>query len=314
MAAPAFDLLVLGDVNPDLVLAGGDVTPAFGQAEHLVDEAELTLGGSGAITAAGAARLGLRVAMAGVVGDDLFGRWAREQLEGRGVDTGGLVTDPDVSTGVSVILSGDRDRAILTHLGTIASLRGERVDPALLRKTRHVHVPSYFLQRALAPDLPALFAHVHDAGGTTSVDPNWDPTEAWDGGLRELLPLTDVFLPNDIEVRRVARTSDLDRASTELARSAGLVVVKAGAEGALAATRDGLTRVAARPIHVVDTTGAGDSFDAGFLAGWLGGRDLEAALDLANACGAISCAALGGIDAQPTLAEAEAFILQESLA
>jgi bifunctional ADP-heptose synthase (sugar kinase/adenylyltransferase) len=80
--AHPLDLLVLGDANPDLVLLG-DVEPAFGQAERLVERAHLTVGGSGAIAACGAARLGLRVGFCGVVGDDLFGRFLRARLEGR---------------------------------------------------------------------------------------------------------------------------------------------------------------------------------------------------------------------------------------
>src|SRR5690349_21175876 len=78
MVAGDPDLLVLGDANPDLVLRGGDVVPAFGQAEHLVDDARLTIGGSGAILACGAAKLGLRVAIAAVVGDGLFGGSIRD--------------------------------------------------------------------------------------------------------------------------------------------------------------------------------------------------------------------------------------------
>lgn len=313
MTEPVFDLLVLGDVNPDLVLAGGDVVPAFGQAEHLVDAATLTLGGSGAITAAGAARLGLRVAMAAVVGDDLFGRWSRETLGGRGVDVTGVVVDPDATTGLSVILSGERDRAILTHVGSIGALRADLVDAGLLGAARHVHVSSYFLQTRLRPDLPRLLRGVRDAGGTTSIDPNWDPTETWDTGLLDLLPHVDVFLPNDVEIRRIAHTSDLEAALRRLLDATSLVAAKAGADGAIAATPEGIVHVSARPVRVLDSTGAGDSFDAGFLAGWLGGRSLEDALALANACGALSCAALGVVESQPTLPEVEAFLAAEGM-
>ena len=309
--AAAFDLLVLGDVNPDVVLSGGDIVPAFGQAEHLVEAAELTLGGSGAILAAGASRLGMRVAIAGVVGDDVYGRFVRSILEERGVDTGALVVDPTVRTGVSVVLSGDRDRAILTHLGAIASLRVSDVGAELLASARHVHVSSFFLQRSLAPGVGRLFAELRAGGTTTSVDPNWDPSEQWDGGLLDALEATDVFLPNDMEARRVAHTSDLDEAVVSLAQRARVVVVKTGADGAMAGTRTQTCRVPGRVVHVEDTTGAGDSFDAGFLVGWLGGRSLEDAVRLANACGAISTTALGGITAQPTLGEADAFLAQE---
>jgi sugar/nucleoside kinase (ribokinase family) len=307
------DLLVLGDANPDLVLRGGDVVPAFGQAEHLVDDARLTLGGSGAIMAAGAARLGLRVAFAGVVGDDHLGAWCRGALEDRGVDTSGVIVDPSASTGVSVILSGQIDRAILTHPGTIAALRAEHVDRGLLDRARHVHVSSFFLQTARRPGLRGLLGSVRADGATTSLDPNWDPAEAWDGGLLDVLREVDVFLPNDMEVRRIAHTSDLEQALGQLLVATPLVVTKLGAEGAIAATRDGAIRAGSRHVEVVDTTGAGDSFDAGFLAAWLGGRRLEDALALANACGALSCATLGGIDAQPTLVEADAFAVAEEV-
>ena len=297
-----FDLLVLGDANPDLVLTG-DVEPAFGQAERLVDGAHLTVGGSGAIVAAGAARLGLRVGFCGVVGDDQFGGFLRDELEHRGVDVGGLVIDANRPTGVTVVLARPDDRAILTHAGTIADLRVDLIDPTRLGRARHVHVSSYFLQRRLAPKLPALFERVRAGGATTSVDPNWDPAERWDGGLRDLLGRIDVFLPNATEATRIADVTELDDAVLALAERAGVVVAKAGADGALAAHGERLVRAPAPSIEVVDTTGAGDAFDAGYLASMLAGDPLERSLAIANACGALSTRAVGGVDAQPTMDE-----------
>ena len=171
-----FDVLVLGDANPDLVLVGEEVVPAFGQAERLVDDARLVIGGSGAIFACGAAKLGLRVAFAAVVGDDVFGRFMCDQLQAHGVDTSAIAMLPDRSTGVTVVLSGREDRAMLTFPGTIGDLRRSVIDADLLRKTRHIHVSSYFLQQALIPELPALFAEARDGEATTSIDPNWDPS------------------------------------------------------------------------------------------------------------------------------------------
>jgi sugar/nucleoside kinase (ribokinase family) len=309
--APAFDLLVLGDVNPDLVLRGGDVVPAFGQAEHLVDEAVLTVGGSGAIMACAAARLGMRVVLCGVVGDDLFGRFVCDELERRGVETQGIVTAADRPTGVTVVLSGSEDRAILTMPGTIAELRADAIDASLLDDARHVHVSSYFLQRALQADLLGVFERVHGAGGTTSIDPNWDPTEAWDAGLLDVLGATDVFFPNAVEATRVARISDVGEAIARLNEHAGLVVVKRGDLGASAGSRNERATVAGRSVGVVDTTGAGDSFDAGFLAAWLGGEPLERALAIANACGALSTRATGGVNGQVTWDEAVAALEED---
>jgi sugar/nucleoside kinase (ribokinase family) len=302
-----FDLMVLGDANPDLVLTG-DVVPAFGQAERLVDEAHLTVGGSGAIVAAGAARLGLRVGFCGVVGDDPFGRFLREELERRGVDVGGLVVDEARPTGVTVVLARPNDRAILTHAGTIADLRTGLIDPERLERARHVHVSSYFLQERLAPELPALFGRARAHGATTSVDPNWDPAERWDGGLRDLLGHIDVFLPNATEATRIADVPGLDDAVLALAERAGVVVAKDGAGGAVAAHGERLVRAGAPTVDALDTTGAGDAFDAGYLASMLAGDALERSLAIANACGALSTRALGGVDAQPTMDEALAVL------
>jgi sugar/nucleoside kinase (ribokinase family) len=297
------DLLILGDANPDLVLTG-DVEPAFGQRERLLDGANLTVGGSGAIVACGAARLGLRVAFCGVVGDDLFGRFMRDELDRRGVDVTMLVVEPDRSTGLTVVLARPDDRAILTHEGTIGDLRAGSIDFEFLAAASHVHVASYFLQGRLAPDLPALFERVRANGATTSLDPNWDPSERWNGGVRGLLSHTDVFLPNASEAVHIAGTATLDEAVITLADTAGLVVAKAGPDGAVAARGDELVRAPAPAVDPVDGTGAGDSFDAGFLASWLAGDPLERALAIANACGGLSTRALGGVDAQPTIDEA----------
>ena len=344
------DLLVLGDCNPDLVLRGGDLRPRFGQAEQLVDEARLVVGGSGAIMACGAARLGLRTALVGVVGDDALGRWLLDQLAGRGVDVGGCVVDPARPTGLTVVLSEPGDRAILTAVGTIAALRAEDVDPERRRAARHLHASSYYLQAALRPGLAGLFREARRDGRGTSLDPNWDPAGTWDGGLHALLPYTDCLLPNGEEAVRIAAAlprpegsftaaagaagrpeaphaagasgrlgepgtaarpgpAGVEAAAAALAAAGPLVAVKLGADGAVAAAPGGRGPVrasvpAAARAAVADTTGAGDSFDAGFLFGHLAGWPLERTLAFACACGALSTRAAGGTAAQPTLDEA----------
>jgi ribokinase len=305
----AFDLVVLGDVNPDLVLSGGDVEPSFGQAEHLVERARLTVGGSGAILACAAAKLGLRVALCGVVGEDLFGRFMREEVARRGVDVRGMVVDGDRPTGLTVVLSKPTDRAMLTMPGTIGALRVDMLDTDVLADTRHVHVSSYFLQNDLAPGLPALFARLRASNVTTSVDPNWDPAGSWDSGVLELLDVTDVFLPNEIEATRIAHISDVPQAIRRLCAHARFVVVKEGGAGSSAGGDAGYVKAQPIPTHVVDTTGAGDAFDAGFLSAFLGGAPLEDAIAMANACGAISTRATGGVDGLATPEEAKAALV-----
>jgi sugar/nucleoside kinase (ribokinase family) len=284
------DLLVVGDCNPDLILSGGDVVPEFGQWEKVVDDMRLVPGGSSTIVAAGAARLGLPTSLVAALGDDLFGRFMLDAMSERGVDTGGCVIRADAATGLTVALTRGDDRAILTAPGAIATLRAEEVDGVRLRRATHLHVGSYFLLDGLRPGLHELVRTAKAAGATVSLDPQGDPAGGWDGGLRDLLPSVDVLFVNENEA-----------AAIDAGRS-GLVVVKRGPQGASAGGVD----VAPPAVDAVDATGAGDSFDAGFLAAWLAGQPVEQALRLGCACGALSTRALGGTAAQPTLDEARA--------
>lgn len=302
----AYDLLVVGEINPDLVLRGDDVVPRFGQAEKMVDAADLTIGSSSAIMACAAARLGLRTAFVGVVGDDAFGRFMLDAMTERGIDMRSCIVDDALATGVSVILSQGDDRAILTHLGAISALRADQVDRALLREARHMHVGGYFLLDALRPGLAELFREARREGLGTSLDTNWDPRDRWNDELASVLAQTDVLFPNAEEARRIAGRSSLDEAIDALGDVVPTVAVKLGAAGGRAG-RDG--RQASAPslaIELVDTTGAGDTFDAGFLYGHLNGWTLDDALRLACACGSLSTRAAGGTEAQPTLEEARA--------
>jgi sugar/nucleoside kinase (ribokinase family) len=297
-----FDLLIPGEINPDLILSG-DVEPRFGQAEKLVDSATLTVGSSSVITACGAARLGLKVAFIGVCGADLFGRFMLEEMQQRGVDTSAVLVDPQQSTGLTVILNKGHDRAMLTFPGAIAALRADQVTDDLLRHARHLHVASYFLQDSLHPGLPDLFRRARALGLSISLDTNWDPSGRWEGVL-DLLPLVDIFLPNAAEACALAGEADVTLAAGNLATRTGIVAVKLGREGALAVQAEQIFRVPSLEVEAVDTVGAGDNFNAGFLYGYLSGWPLQRSLRLAAVCGALSTRAAGGIAAQPTLHQA----------
>ncbi|MFJ2956353.1 carbohydrate kinase family protein [Streptomyces sp. NPDC087270] len=309
---PTFDLLVVGDVNPDVVVGPLTGPLAFGQREQLVSTGLLTLGGSAAIMACGAARLGLKVAFAGRIGADDTGAYVRAALAARGVDTHALREDPGLPSPLTAVLNraagpGEQggDRAILTAPGTLAATTGDDVPAALLADCRHVHAASYFLMPKLAAALPDLFRTARGHGATTSLDTNDDPEGRWDpAGLAAALPVTDYLLPNAQEARALSGAADLERAAAALAGQGPTVVVKDGADGALAHDGTALLRTPAVPVTPLDTVGAGDSFDAGFVAGMLAGLPLEGALALAAACGALSTRAYGGTGAQPTWDEA----------
>ena len=300
---PAFDLLVLGDAKPDLVVTG-DVEVAFGGGERLVEPARLTLGGSGGIAACGAARLGLRVAFVGVVGEDAFGRFVSDSLIAHGVDTTGLIVDPTVHTGLSIVLKRGDEEAVLTSVGSVALLAASVVDRDLIASARHVHVASLFLQDELRPGLADAFAHAHAHGVSTSIDPNRDPTGEWNGGLLDLLAATDILFANSVEIREMTGVDDVDVAAEALAERGAVVAVKFGLGGGLAMWADEVVRSAASPGEVVDPTGAGASFAAGFIAGRLEGWSIDRCLSLAVACAALSSRAIGGTAGQPTMEEA----------
>jgi ribokinase len=302
-SGPRPGVLVVGDANPDLVLRG-DVVPRFGQAEQLLEDAALVIGGSAAITAHALARLGRPVALVAAVGDDAFGERLRGQLSEAGVDVGRVVVRPDVPTGLTVVLSRGADRAMLTHAGAIDSLTASEVlaavDDLRTQGTVHVHVSSLYLQPGLAAVLPDVLRAAQEAGLTTSLDTNDDPTGRW-AGLEWMLPHLDVLLPNRAEATALGRDPDPHRAAAALASRGPLVVVKDGDRGAFAVAPDGdVVEAAATPRQPVDTTGAGDTFDAAFLDAWLDAMPLPVALRRAVAAGSLAVAAAGGTAGQPT--------------
>lgn len=308
--ADMIDVLVLGDVNPDLVLRG-DVVPRFGQAVQLLDSAELVLGGSAAITAHALARLGRRTRLAAAVGPDLFGRAILHLLRAGGVDTAAVLVSEELCTGLTVILSRGHDRAILTHLGAISSLSAGQAEHQLAAAARdgarHLHVSSYFLLGRLAVALPYLLATAHSHGLTTSLDTNNDPSGQWNG-LAEVLPDLDYFLPNCDETLAVAARltgesrDDVRWAATTIARYGPTVVVKDGPRGALRVEPNGsVLSESGTPVGAVDTTGASDTFNAAYLDSVLRGLGQHECLRRATRAGALSTQAVGGIAGQPTL-------------
>jgi sugar/nucleoside kinase (ribokinase family) len=300
------DLVVLGDCNPDVLVLGGDVTPAFGQREQLVPSISLVIGGSAAITAVAAARLGLSVALVAAVGADPAGEFMLSQLAAEGVDVAAVAIRDDVPTGMTVALSRGGDRAILTALGAMASLTAADIPGALLGRARHVHASSYFLlEDSLGPGLADVLAAARAAGCATSLDTNWDPSGRWgDERLTAAIAQADLLLPNEAEALRLSGAASLSAAAGTLTAAGARLVVKLGERGALCAAGPERQLVGLPPVVPVDATGAGDCFNAGLIAGLLQGLDLPTAAALGCAVGALSTAAAGGTASAPGLADA----------
>jgi sugar/nucleoside kinase (ribokinase family) len=333
-ASDARDVLVVGDLNPDLLVSGDDLVPRFGQRERYANM-YMTLGGSAGIFAAGAARLGLRTALVACIGDDPLGEVSVSALRSRGVDVAPVRRVAGQRTGLTIHFLRAGDRAMLTEPGAFALVSASDAIAHLSPPPRHVHLASVFLLPEVLARGAELVAAAHAAGATVSVDTNDDPEGRFE--RPEWLTQADILFPNDREAIALAGGEDAAHgggdgaaqatgeaavpahdavagAARALAADGALVVVKRGGAGALAVRGEELCEVAPPEREAVDAVGAGDTFDAGFLAGWLAGRPLRESLLLACACGALSTRAAGGVDGQPTRAEAEALAAQSASA
>lgn len=291
-----FDITIAGEINLDLIL--------YGLPEHMPTERELlsdafamTLGSSSAILAHNLAALGMSVGFSTKLGSDPLGPIALERLKAVGVETSYPTPKADEQTGVTVLLNHGRKRHILTFLGVMAQMRTADIDLSFLSSGRHFHISSPFLQTSMLPELPALCRELKNRGMTLSLDTNDDPADRWGEPLNELLGLMDIVLPNEDEAKRMTRTSDLDKAIESLAQRTRVVAVKCGKRGSV--VQEGPVRwyVSPVPVEPVDTIGAGDSFNCGFLKGYLSGMNVEQCAQLGNTVAALSTQRPGGTEA-----------------
>lgn len=290
-----------------MILHGCGALPTPGK-EVLAGDFAMVLGSASAICAMGLARLGNTVSFLSRIGTDLWGSFCLEILEKGGVDVSKVIRDPALKTGITVSLSSSKDRALVTFLGAIAELSEQDILDETLKEFDHVHVSSYYLQERLRPGCRQLFARAGRLGLTTSLDPGYDPSEIWEQDLVQTLEETDLFFPNDVEALAITRSQSPEQSLQVLANGRTLTVVKRGAQGCLTMHDGQLLRQLAFSVKPVDTTGAGDSFNAGFLHGWLRGLSLSDSLRMGAACGALSTLKAGGTGGQPDQQELEAFL------
>ena len=301
------DVVVVGELNVDLILIGLPSLPQMGQV-CLAKDMDFTLGSASAILACNLARLGLEVGFVGKLGEDDFGDIILRYLHRARVDTSQIIREKHGRTGICVSMSLPENYAMASYAGIRETFRFEEVNFDYVSRARHLHMSSYYLQPALRPGCPELFRQAKARGMTTSLDPDTDPSGAWDDSIFEVLRYVDVFLPNEYEATHIAGCPDLYSSVNTLRGRAKSVVVKLGSAGALAGDSRGVVRAKGFKVTQVDTTGAGDSFDAGFLHQYLRGSSVWECLVWGNACGAISTTKMGGTTAFPTGDEVERFL------
>lgn len=174
------------------------------------------------------------------------------------------------------------------------------IDPSVFEITKHIHISSIFIQSGLKRDLLRILKLAKERGITVSLDTQWDPMEKWDLDYTEILPYVTLFMPNETELKGLAGTSDLHEAIEKIRPYIGeACIVKCGSQGSILFQKDGTTLEASPFLNteVIDTIGAGDSFNAGFVYSYVKGYSLAECQRLGNLTGAINTTAAGGIGA-----------------
>ena len=302
-----WDVYVYGDVNIDLVVPGVESLPEPG-SEVDVPVMETFVGGGAALFTLGLAKLGLTPVFQGSIGRDMYGEYIRNLFRELGVDDSLLLDSDAKKTGISISFTTEKDRCFLTYRGTNEGLSLKYMDLNQLPGAKHVHVTGYEGATNHAEYLDIL-TKIHAMGDVTvSFDVGWDMTGVWYEGIFDLLPMIDVLFMNETECQHYTRCEDIETGARELAEKAGMAVIKLGKTGAMA-IKDGEKYFApAYKVQAVDTTGAGDSFNAGFIYGFLQGLPMEECLKCGNGCGALSVTKLGGNTGFPFRAELETWI------
>jgi len=297
-----FDVITAFDICVDFLMDLGDTIPEFGQKEKLVSGYNLEMGGSACIFACQCAKLGLKTTGAGSVGKDSMGDFMLDCLKQGGVDTSHIRESED-RTGLTLCLTKKGgDRSILTYMGAMDTVNKLWIEELLL-KTRHIHICSYYLLKGLQSEYPALLRKAKELGVTVSLDTNWDPEEGWDGGIRDILPYVDIFLPNENELMHITGQDNIQDALKYAGERVPTIAVKCGDKGAYAYCKGTIYQGEALKVDVVDTVGAGDSFNGGFIYGFLSGLSVEECLKAGTVCGSLSICYPGGTQGQPKLSE-----------
>jgi sugar/nucleoside kinase (ribokinase family) len=298
---------IIGELNPDLIASGLAAAPELGR-EILAEDFRTVMGSASAIFACGIARLQHPVSFFSKVGDDELGRFCLKSLHQLGVSTRHVRTLANTRTGVTISLSTRSDRALVTMLGAISQLKYADLEMDALRGHSHLHMTSFFLQTALRRSFPQILRRARKLGLTTSFDPNSDPSSSWRHDIWDVIDETSILFVNREEALLLTKKPTVRAALARLAERVPCVVIKLGSRGAIAAAGGEAVSAPAFEVSPVDTTGAGDSFAAGFVHAYLCGQNLKRCLVEGNACGALSTLQVGGTAGQPDLARLTRFL------
>lgn len=300
-------VLFIGDINVDIMMGGLACFPVLNR-EITCESFEVTMGSSSVIAACAHASLGGNASFLGLAGEDDYGAFMLKGMAAFGIDTGPVRRTDRVGTGVTVNMILEDTRTQVTYPDTIAAFEGADLDGAAFEGFDHLFLAGPYQQTKFRPEITRILKLAQEVGISTSLDPQWDASEKWEG-MEAWLPLLSFFFVNEDEAISITKAASLEAACRDLAGRTARPVVKAGRAGALVPVEGEVHSVPTWAVAVADTTGAGDSFDAGYLFAILekGMGPVEAAR-FGNAVGARSCTFVGGVNARSTYEDIVAFM------
>ena len=290
------DVLSLGIYVVDVLGRPIDQFPERGKLT-LFDELEIHTGGCANNTAIALARLGISTGAMGKVGTDTFGDLVLQTLSDNGVDVAGMRQGAEVSTSFTfVAIASDGERTFYHYIGANGELCEEDLDWERIKTVKILHIAGALVMPSFdGIPMANVLREAKSQGITTSLDTAYDATGKWMATLEPCLRHVDIFMPSIVEAQHLTGLSECGEIAQFLRNTynIGTIAIKMGEKGSYVSTRETELFVPAYPVNVVDGTGAGDAYCAGFLAGTLMGWDLKTTAELASATGAACVTAMG---------------------
>ncbi|MEG1427381.1 MAG: carbohydrate kinase family protein, partial [Oscillospiraceae bacterium] len=270
MQEKKWDIYVYGDVNIDIVIPGVEALPPKGE-EHDVATMKTLVGGGAALFTLGTGKLGLKAVFQGEIGNDFYGSMIQSEFAEKNIDTALLAVNQEIGTGISLSFTNEQDRCFLTYRGTNQCLNITKINLEKVRQARHVHVTGYsgsVNHEQYAEILPKI-QELTDA--TVSFDLGWDSTGEWNHTIYQLFPHIDVLFMNETEAIHYSGKPTPEQAAEDFGRYCSHVVIKLGKSGSIAYRDGNFYGAKGYSVVSVDSTGAGDSFNAGYIYAFLRG-------------------------------------------
>lgn len=305
-----FDVIAIGNVVSDFVAAPVKRMPCWGELYSIEKPIKMNIGGNAAIFSVCASQLGLKTGLIGKIGDDEIGKMLLGKVSASSVNVSGVKISTEKPTSVTLAIANEQgERSFFHHFGANSDLKLKDINTQYFKDTKALLLCSYFIMPGLAgKPSKRILQNAKENNLINFFDVAWDPTNRWE--LDGLLKYVDVFMPNEDEILSITHKSSVsDAVKDVLSSGVETVAVKLGSKGCYIKNNKGKKiRLDAHNVDAVDTTGAGDIFNAGFIYGFLNGWDLEKTARFANGAGALSVTKLGGTTAAPTIEQIEEFI------